>query len=136
MRKCTLERWDNIVDKAIEQAERGNEKARDWLTKFIIPNVPRSTSSPLVAFNLNRPIPTKDEIIAAIKDQILGTIAQEKETGNALEPIHVHPELDRDNHHQDSEANCDPPSMAADQMACLPSKENQPEVLTPPQQTY
>jgi hypothetical protein len=35
--KLTLPRWSKIVEKAIEQAEEGDEKARQWLADYALP---------------------------------------------------------------------------------------------------
>ncbi len=34
--RCTPDRWQKIIDKALEQAERGDAVARKWLADYLI----------------------------------------------------------------------------------------------------
>ncbi len=34
--RCTPDRWQKIIDKALEQAERGDAAARKWLADYLI----------------------------------------------------------------------------------------------------
>ncbi len=34
--RCTTEKWQKIIDKALEQAERGDAVARKWLADYLI----------------------------------------------------------------------------------------------------
>lgn len=35
--KCTLEQWGTIVDRAVADATNGDAKARDWLSRYLLP---------------------------------------------------------------------------------------------------
>jgi molybdenum cofactor biosynthesis enzyme len=40
--RCTPERWQKIVDKALEQAEKGDATARAWVSAILIGKEPRA----------------------------------------------------------------------------------------------
>jgi len=44
---CSSERWERIVARAVDDAEAGDPKARDWLTRYLI-GTPAATQSTLL----------------------------------------------------------------------------------------
>lgn len=34
--RCTLKKWQGIVDKALEDSEKGDAKARQWLSDYLL----------------------------------------------------------------------------------------------------
>ena len=40
--ELSLDSWQRIVRRAIEHAEAGDWRARDWLSKYVLPNVPKT----------------------------------------------------------------------------------------------
>lgn len=45
--QVTPETWVRIIDKAIGQAEEGDAKAREWLSRYLLPDPSERTDSPL-----------------------------------------------------------------------------------------
>ena len=41
MNTVTFTRWEKIINKAAEQAERGDAQARKWLTEYLAPQTQR-----------------------------------------------------------------------------------------------
>ena len=78
---CSEEQWGAVVAKAVEQALKGNAKAREWLARYLLPRPAPASSAPL--FNLNfgssgSPMPTTDDIDRAIEQRIRQIFGQEQ----------------------------------------------------------
>lgn len=67
--QCSQERWANIVERAILDAEAGDSRARDWLSKYLLPSPEQVTKIFLERSAADPADMTDDELVSILRER-------------------------------------------------------------------
>ena len=65
--KVTMEDWDEIIDKALEQAREGNWRARNWLSDYCIGKDPQPITIDQRSVKVDISSLSPEQLVAAIE---------------------------------------------------------------------